>query len=79
MFDPAKFKVGARVQVADHPTLEDFFRTWKYHHRLTEEQLTYAGATAEVKSVGMYHGGDMLYELNGVPGIWHEQLLQPVQ
>jgi hypothetical protein len=28
MFDPAKFKVGARVQVADQPTLEDFFRNW---------------------------------------------------
>jgi hypothetical protein len=29
MFDPAKFKMGARVQVADHLTLEEFFHTWK--------------------------------------------------
>jgi hypothetical protein len=23
--------------------------------------------------VGFYHGGDELYELASVPGIWHEQ------
>ena len=26
--------------------------------------------------VGFYHGGDALYELEGVPGVWHEVCLR---
>ena len=26
--------------------------------------------------VGYYHGGDVLYELEGVPGVWHEVCLR---
>jgi hypothetical protein len=75
-YDPAKFKNGAAVRIRDRATLEEFFRTWKYHHKLDVEQLSYAGRTATVKSSGMYHGGDVVYQLEGVPGVWHEQLLQ---
>jgi hypothetical protein len=25
-----------------------------------------------VQEVGFYHGGDVLYQLRGVPGTWHE-------
>jgi hypothetical protein len=28
-----------------------------------------------VTSVRYYHGGDVLYELEGIPGIWHEACL----
>lgn len=28
-------------------------------------------------SVTFYHGGDELYELKGVPGLWHEACLTP--
>jgi hypothetical protein len=31
------------------------------------------GRAAKVKSIGYYHGGDVLYQLEGVPGIWQEQ------
>ena len=75
-YDPAKFKDGARIRIRDLATLEEFLRTWKLHNKLEVEQLPYAGRTATVKSSGMYHGGDVLYHLEGVPGIWHEQLLQ---
>ena len=75
-YDPAKFKNGAAVLIRDRATLEDFLRTWKYHHKLEVEQLAYAGRTAKVQSSGMYHGGDVIYQLEGVPGVWHEQLLQ---
>jgi hypothetical protein len=39
-------------------------------------QLEYAGRIAEVESVGFYHGGDELYKLQGLPGIWHEVCLE---
>jgi hypothetical protein len=40
------------------------------------EQLAYADKTGKIKSVGFYHGGDVLYEIERMPGIWHEQLLE---
>jgi len=43
---------------------------------LQRQQLNYADKIAKVKSVGFYHGGDELYELKGVPGMWHEQCLK---
>lgn len=70
-----KFRVGTEVCVADRPLLEDFMRTWQYHHPLEPKQLDHAGAVAKVKTVGFYHGGDVLYTLEGLPGIWHEECL----
>lgn len=71
------FPVGTNVRVAAKDKLEEFRRTWKYHHKLTAEQLEYAGECAIVTSVGFYHGGDVLYNLNEIPGIWHEACLEP--
>jgi len=56
--------------------LEEFLRTWKLHNKLHPAQLEYAGRVAKVERTGMYHGGYFLYELNAVPGIWHEHLLE---
>jgi hypothetical protein len=71
----AKFAVGTRVRIKDRSELERFKQTWKYHHPLSEKQLDYGGVTAAVKEVSFYHGGDALYELDGVPGMWHEECL----
>jgi hypothetical protein len=71
----AEYAEGSRVRVADRPTLENFLQTWKLHNKLTPEQLNYAGSLAEVESVGFHHGGDELYQLRGIPGIWHEQCI----
>jgi hypothetical protein len=38
--------------------------------------LLFAGHETRVKNVFFYHGGDELYELDNVPGIWHEQCLK---
>lgn len=73
-----KFPKGSKVKVADRAYLEEFLRTWKFHHKLDPDQLKFADKIAKMKSVGFYHGGDVLYELKGVPGIWHEQCLRPV-
>ena len=70
-----KFPKGSTVKIADRAFLDKFFNTWKFHNKLEPYQLDYAGQTAEVMTVGFYHGGDVLYQLKGIPGIWHERCL----
>ena len=70
-----KFPIGSTVRIVDAWRLKEFQQTWKFHHKLNPEQLAYAGKVAEVDKVGFYHGGDVLYELRAIPGIWHEQCL----
>ena len=74
----AEFPVGSLVRIVERAKLELFAKTWKYHHPLDESQLQHAGETAEVAEVNFYHGGDELYTLNGVPGVWHESCLENV-
>jgi hypothetical protein len=70
------FPKGSKVKIASRAFLENFLNTWKLHTKLLPEQLDYAGQIAEVESVGFYHGGDQLYKLIGIPGIWHKQCLE---
>ena len=71
-----KFPVGTEVMIEDREFLTEFMKSWKWHHPLESAQLAHAGIAALVKDVGFYHGGDVLYHLQGVPGIWHEQCLR---
>jgi hypothetical protein len=71
-----KFPEGSRVRIASRADLEEFLRTWGYHHKLEPKQLEFAGQSAEVASVSFYHGGDVLYDLKGIPGTWHERCLE---
>jgi hypothetical protein len=71
----AAFPVGTRVRVADRAALDAFLISWRYHHPIGPEQVECAGREAIVRAVGYYHGGAPLYELNEVPGTWHEELL----
>ena len=68
---------GSKARIADRATLEEFMATWKYHHKLRLEQLEYADRVATVEDVGFYHGGDPLYKLEGIPGLWLDQCLRP--
>ena len=74
-----EFPIGSLVKIATRSSLEDFMRTWKLHNKLMPEQLEYAGKSGKIKSVGFYHGGDELYQIEGVPGIWHECCLESKQ
>jgi len=74
----ARFEIGTSVQIADREFLEKFLRDWKFHHKLVSEQLNYHGQVAIVEKVGIYFGGDELYKLKGIPGIWHDQCLKAV-
>jgi hypothetical protein len=71
-----EFPKGSMVKIASRSALEEFLKTWKLHNKLQPQQLSYAGQIAEVESVGFYHGGDELYQLKGIPGIWHEECLE---
>ena len=70
-----QFPIGTRVRVADRGQLERFRAKWHYHHPLAPDQLLYAGHEALVRQVSFYHGGDALYVLDGISGVWHEQCL----
>jgi len=71
-----KFPVGARVRVAAGEQLERFQREWRLHNPLQIGQLTFAGVRAVITDVGFYHGGDPLYRLDTLPGVWHETCLR---
>ena len=71
----AEFEVGSQVRIADRAFLESFLEAGQYHNELEPEQLNYADRTAAVKSVSFFHGGDEIYELDGIPGVWHEECL----
>jgi hypothetical protein len=73
----AEFPAGSVVKIKSRSFLQEFLRTWKFHNKLQLDQLNYSDQSAAVESVGFYHGGDELYRLKGIPGIWHEQCLQP--
>lgn len=70
------FPVGTLVRIRNAEVLRDFYYSWKLHHPLSLDQLGFFGRVSTVKGVSFYHGGDELYELADVPGIWHEQLLE---
>ena len=71
-----EFPIGTRVRILDKPDLELFSRRWAYHHPLESEYFQFGGREADVVNVTFYHGGDELYELSGVPGVWHEECLR---
>ena len=74
----AAFRQGSRAQIAPLPALTEFMRTWTLHHPLQPEQLECAGRVGVVAAVGYYHGGDVLYRFEDLPGIWHECCLVEV-
>ena len=66
------FPIGTEIQIAELAQLEKFRDTWRYHHPIQPEQLGFAGQQATVSHVAFYHGGDVLYTLTEIPGLWHE-------
>jgi hypothetical protein len=73
----ATFPAGSKVRIISRPALDEFAHNWRYHHKLQPEQMKYAGSVATVEEVSFYHGGDQLYVLRDVPGIWNEPCLEP--
>ncbi len=73
-----RFPKGSKVRIASRAALEEFIATWNFHHKLRPHQFEFADQVATVKSVGFYHGGDPVYELENIPGFWLDPcLLKP--
>jgi hypothetical protein len=70
-----EFPVGTRIRIQSRENLETFIKEWKWHDPLPVDKLQYAGKIFKVESVGFYFGGDVLYKLEGIEGLWHEQNL----
>lgn len=71
-----QFSVGDAVRTASHAELLTFMNQWQFHHPLSREQLHYPDHETTVVEVTFYHGGDPLYVLRGLPGVWHEVCLR---
>ena len=69
-------RFALRVTVVNLADLERFGHEWKLHHPIEERQLEFASRLAIVASASFYHGSDELYELEGIPGMWHEACLR---
>jgi len=67
-----EFPVGSKIKIANRDTLEKFIEDWKFHNPLNPKQLEFADQIAEIEEIGFYHGGDELYKLVGIAGLWHE-------
>ena len=74
----AESEIGSEVRIADRAFLESFLEEGQYHNELEPEQLEFAGRVAKVKSVEFFHGGDEIYTLEGISGVWHEECLSAV-
>jgi hypothetical protein len=70
------FAKDSVVRVKERTVLESFQKAWRHHNPLNDGQLAHAGKKARVVSIGFYHGGDVLYSLEGAPGVWHEECLE---
>jgi hypothetical protein len=68
--------IGTIVRMRNHDALEAFQAEWKYHNPNQDEQLCFAGKEVVVEKVSFYHGGDAIYSLKGIPGVWHEACLE---
>jgi hypothetical protein len=72
----AEYPAGMLVRVRNRASLEAFASEWRFHHPLQSLQFESAGRMTQVKSVAFYHGGDELYELEDLPGLWREANLE---
>jgi len=73
-----KYTEGSSVRIRSREQLEAISRRPKSQIKIDAKQLAFAGQIAMVKWSGLFHGGGFVYQLDGVPGYWHEMVLEPV-
>lgn len=69
--------MGAKVRIGTVERLRDFQRNEARHPSLDESQLQFAGVEDKVTGFS-YNNGDIIYSLERAPGMWHEELLAPM-
>jgi hypothetical protein len=72
----AKFALGSSVRIKSTGQLEAFSRNGKLRYPPSGKQIAYGGETDSVRRITFSVRGDVLYELEKAPGMWHEQLLE---
>jgi hypothetical protein len=73
-----KYTEGSSVRIRSREQLEDLARRVKHQVKIDFNQLAFAGQIAMVKWSGLHGAGGYVYQLDGVPGYWHEIVLEPV-
>ena len=73
-----KYTQGSSVRIRSREQLDELSRRPNYQPKIDANQFAFAGQVAMVKWSGLYHGGGYVYQLDGVPGYWHERVLEPV-
>ncbi len=72
----AEFPIGTTVRIKSRNDLEHFKNAWKHHHPIQDAKLSFADMEAIIEDVSFYHGGDELYSLKGISGLWHKACLE---
>src|ERR1700733_7625734 len=72
----ARFPLGSSVRIKSTGQLEGYGRSGKLRYPPSGKQMAYGGAADSVRRITFSLRGDVLYELEKAPGMWHEQLLE---
>lgn len=72
----AKFPISSFVRIKSAGQLEAFRRNGTLRFPPSENQLAHGGESDSVRRITSSVRGDVLYELENAPGMWHEQLLE---
>jgi hypothetical protein len=72
----AKFSPGSSVRIKSAGQLEAFSRNGRLRYPPSGKQIAYGGETDSVRRITFSIRGDVLYDLEIAPGLWHEELLQ---
>ena len=71
----AEFEVGSEVRIADRAFSRVFSKPGSTTTSSSPSSSNTPAASAKVKDVTFFHGGDEIYTLEGIPGVWHEECL----
>lgn len=71
-----KFPIRSSVRLKSSGTLRAFRLPGRLRFPPSEEQLAYGGQIDSVRRITFSVEGDVMYELETAPGMWHEQLLE---
>jgi hypothetical protein len=72
----AKFPLSSFVRIKSTGELEAFRLNGKLRFPPSEKQVAHGGESDAVRRITSSVRGDVLYELEMAPGLWHEELLQ---
>jgi hypothetical protein len=72
----AKFPLMSSVRIKSAGQLEAFSRNGTLRYPPSEKQIEYGDQADSIRRITFSIRGDVLYELEKAPGVWHEQLLE---